>query len=129
MPDIPDIGFLLTLKPEEAIKYFQKKGYTFSWDWKDTWQEANSKAFTVAKGMRLDIIQDIQNGVDKALNDGTTYEDFKRELKPILKSDGWWGKVAAKDVPGYNTENGGDPNKEVQLGSPRRLETIYRTNI
>jgi uncharacterized protein with gpF-like domain len=129
MDDNFNIEFLFTLKPEEAIKYFQKKGYTISWDWHEVWKDAHTKAFTVAKAMKLDILQDIRDEVDKALEEGETYEDFKRNLRPVLKTDGWWGKCPAKDVPGYTPSPDIDPDKIVQLGSPRRLEIIYRTNL
>jgi SPP1 gp7 family putative phage head morphogenesis protein len=134
MPDIPtdilpELQFLFNLAPEKAIAYLEAKGFKFSWDWQDTWEAAHNKAFTVAKVMKLDILQDIRDEVTKSLTDGITFDQFKRELEPLLKEQGWWGKVPASEVPGYDTASGVDPDKIVQLGSPRRLETIYRTNI
>jgi len=119
---------LLSLPPEEIVAWYQSKGFTFSWDWKEVWQEAHAQTFTVAKVMRLDILQDIKNSVDKIFTEGYTFEQFKNELELDLKTMGWWGKVKASDVPGYNPASGVDPNSIVQLGSPRRLNIIYTTN-
>lgn len=117
------------LPPEAAIKYLKDKGYAFSWDWQDLWQAAQAKSFTVAKAMRQDILVDIRDMVQRALNDGITYQQFKNELTPRLKAKGWWGKMLAGDVPGFDPTSGADPDKLVQLGSPWRLKTIYRTNL
>jgi uncharacterized protein with gpF-like domain len=108
------------LPPEEAIKFFKTKGYTFSWDWQDTLQEAHSRAFTVAKVMRSDILQEIRGMVQKALDEGITFQQFRKELEPRLKAKGWWGKVAVGDAEGAQV---------AQLGSPWRLKNIYRTNL
>lgn len=115
------------LKPAQAIEYLRGKGYAVSWNWYDTWREAHAKAFTVAKATRADILQDIREMVDKALDDGITFQQFKKELSPRLKAKGWWGKVRAGDVPG-GAPDGVDPDKIVQLGSPRRLKTIFSAN-
>lgn len=120
MPEKNNLQYALGLKPEKAIEYFKEKGYTVSWDWQDTWQEAHAKAFTVAKAMRLDVLQDIRSEVQKALDDGITFQQFKKELEPRLKAKGWWGKVMVGDETGAQT---------VQLGSPYRLKNIYRTNL
>ena len=124
MPDSAakvDLKYAIGLKPEDAIKYFSAKGYTISWHWWDTWQEAHAKAFTVAKAARMDILQDIRSEVQKAIDEGRTFQQFKKDLEPRLKAKGWWGKKMVGDGQGGA--------ELVQLGSPYRLKTIYLTNM
>ena len=111
---------LKPLPPEEAIDYFRQKGYRFSWAWQDMWHEDHVKAFTVAKAMRLDILKDIRDELDRALAEGTTLEEFKKNLTPLLQRKGWWGKRLVGDETGA---------VQVQLGSPWRLKTIFNVNI
>jgi SPP1 gp7 family putative phage head morphogenesis protein len=120
MPDI-DLKYALDLPPEKTIEYFESKGQKITWDWHEMLNEAHAKAFTVAKVARADILQDIKNEIDSALKDGTGYEVFKKNLIPKLKAKGWWGKQIVVDSAGVA--------KEVQLGSPRRLQLIYDTNM
>ena len=123
MPDKKpiDLSFVLDLKPEKALEYFQSKGYivpkNLSDNWTAVWQEAHAKAFTVARVTRMDILQDIRSSLDSALSEGKTFQQFQKELAPVLAKKGWWGTT--------QDENG----KTVRLGSPRRLKTIYDTNI
>lgn len=125
-----DIKLIIGLKPEQIAQLYKRKGYKLNWNWYDLWQEAHTKAFTVAKAMKLDILSDIRNEVQKAIDEGISFNQFKDDLKPILKKKGWWGKVKAKDVPSdFPLPDNIDPEKEVQLGSPWRLKTIYRTNL
>ncbi|WP_293765678.1 hypothetical protein [uncultured Aquitalea sp.] len=42
------------------------------------WQEAQAKAFTVAGVMKMDVLVDIRQAVDKALATGQTYSDFEK---------------------------------------------------
>lgn len=120
MPIKPDLLYAIGLPPEKAIEYLQSKGYTFTWDWYDIWQEAHAKTFTVAKVMRMDILQDIRDMVQKTIDEGLTFQEFKKELEPRLKAKGWWGKKMIADETGAT---------QVQLGSPYRLKTIYQTNL
>ncbi len=122
------LKYLFTLPPEEILKWFRGKGLTTSWSWRDLWQSAHNRAFTVAKGMDLDVLQSIKDEVDKIFSEGITFEQFRRDLEPTLKRLGWWGKVKASDVPGFDPNSGVDPNKMVLLGSPSRLRTIFSTN-
>jgi SPP1 gp7 family putative phage head morphogenesis protein len=116
-----DLYYACKLPPKEAVKFFESKGFKLSWRWEDTWQEAHSQAFTVAKVMRMDILQDIRDGVQKAISDGTTFDTFRKDLEPTLRAKGWWGKVWVGDETGKA--------QQVQLGSPWRLQTIYDTNV
>jgi SPP1 gp7 family putative phage head morphogenesis protein len=109
-------------KPAAAMEFLRKKGYALSWNWFDTWKDAHSKAFTVAKVAELDLLKDIRAMLDKAVADGITLAQFKKELKPRLQAKGWWGK---KEM--VNAETG--EVTEYMAGSPRRLKTIYKTNL
>lgn len=115
------LKMLFKLPPEKAIKYFKAKNNQVSWDWHDVWQKEHKKAFTVAKAMKKDVLQDIRDAVDKAISEGQTFENFKKELKPLLQKKGWWGEQFVGDSNG-NIE-------KVQLGSVQRLKTIYRVNL
>lgn len=117
-----DLKAAFGLPPEKAIEYFQAKDYKFTWDWRELWQESQAKAFTVAKVMRSDILNDIRGALDDALKNGTTFQDFQKNLTPILQERGWWGKT--EHVNTLTGETG-----TAQLGSPRRLRTIYQTNL
>lgn len=121
MPEKIDLAHAFGLAPEKAVAYFKAKGYAINWDWWETWQEAHNKAFTVAKVTRMDILEDIRGAVAKTLTEGTTYEQFRREIEPKLKAKGWWGKQKVTGADGQV--------QEVTLGSPWRLRTIFRTNL
>ena len=122
MPDPVDLSAAFGLPPDKAIDYFKAKGYAITWSWQDMWQEAHAKAFTVAKVMNTDILQDIRGALDDALKNGTTLRDFQKNLTPVLQAKGWWGKTEH-----VNTLTG--EVSTAQLGSPRRLQTIYQTNL
>ena len=113
---------LEALPPKEAIKSFRQKGYSITFDHEEMQREEHAYNFTVAKATQLDILQDIRQSVDKALADGVTFRDFARDLKPALQEKGWWGRKVVVD-PKTGEE------REVQLGSSRRLKIIYDTNL
>ncbi len=130
----PNLNYLLGLEPTEIIQWYQNKGYAISWNWHDLWQEAHSKSFTVAKILKLDLLQSIRDNWIKAQKEGLTFVEFRRRIEGRLKEEGWWGKQRVQDVPGYwdlseeDRKALGDPDKLVQLGSIHRLKTIYNTN-
>lgn len=113
---------LVPLPPLEAVEYFRQKGFAIGFDYRDVWQAQHQAAFTVAKVMQLDLLQDIRAEVDRALVEGITLRDFQQRLTPTLQAKGWWGRKEQHDPLTGNTG-------EVQLGSPRRLKVIYDTNL
>jgi SPP1 gp7 family putative phage head morphogenesis protein len=84
--------------------------------------DAHARAFTVAKVAKLDLLQDIRSAVETALTGGKSQHWFRKELEPVLRKKGWWGKQV--DVDPITGEA-----QLYQAGSWRRLETIYRTNL
>jgi len=117
-----DINFALKQEPKDAIKYFEDKGYKISWDWQDTLKEAHAKAFTIAKMTDLDLLQDTKKMLNTALKEGWTEKDFQKKSTEMFQKRGWWGKQEVLNPKTGKTET-------VQLGSPYRVRTIYKTNM
>lgn len=109
------------LEPANAIAYLHAKGYAITWHWQDLLDQAHHQAFTVAKAMRLDLLSDIRAALETALQQGQTVKQFTANLTPTLQAQGWWGKQIIVAADGTA--------QPVQLGSPRRLNTIYQTNL
>ncbi|GAB6035862.1 phage minor head protein [Fundidesulfovibrio butyratiphilus] len=122
MPAPPDLAFAIGLPPERAIAYFKAKGYEITFDWHELQAGAQAKAFTVAKCVKLDVLKDIRDALQKALDEGSTLRQFQKDLTPTLKAKGWWGKQEAVDPRTGEV-------RTVQLGSPWRLKTIFETNM
>lgn len=110
------------LIPKQALEYIKNKKLHPAFSYKDVWNEEHATAFTVAKAMQLDVLSDIKGAVEKAIEKGTTFEQFKKELKPTLMQKGWWGKREMTDPLTGEIIT-------AQLGSDRRLKTIYSTNL
>ncbi len=120
MADV-DLNAAFGMPPKDAVSYFRSKGYEISDRWQEVWAGAHAKAFTVAKAMRMDVLDSIRGEVDKALAEGITEGQFIERLTPRLKALGWWGKQTLVDGQGTA--------RNVQLGSPHRLKLIYRQNL
>ncbi len=53
----PSLGFAIGLPPERAMAYFRDKTDVVpSWDWREVWQAAHNRAFTVAGVMKVDAV-------------------------------------------------------------------------
>ncbi|WP_020613124.1 phage head morphogenesis protein [Sediminispirochaeta bajacaliforniensis] len=108
--------------PKQALDYIKRKNLTPAFSYKDVWNEEHATAFTVAKAMQTDVLADIKGAVEQAIKNGETFDSFKKNLAPTLQGKGWWGKKTMTDpVTGREVH--------AQLGSDRRLRTIYSTNL
>lgn len=110
------------LPPKEAIEFFRQKGAKISFSWEDVDAQEHQAAHTVAKVMQLDILRDIISAVDSSMANGSTFETFQKNLKPLLVEKGWWGK--AEMIDPLTGES-----KLVQLGSTPRMRKIFNTNM
>lgn len=108
--------------PKEALDYFRAKDLRVGFHHQDVWGAEHASAFTAAKAMQLDLLDDMRSAVDKALAKGLTLEQFKKDLRPILQAKGWWGTKEMVDPATGQTV-------QAKLGSPRRLKTIYDANL
>ncbi|HEU4601570.1 MAG TPA: phage minor head protein [Steroidobacteraceae bacterium] len=116
------LSFGVDVAPKAALNFFRKKGLKASFSWQDMWQEEHDAAFTVAKMMDVDLLADVKQAVDDAIANGETFAEFAKKLKPELVKRGWWGQAEMEDPLTGKT-------RMVQLGSARRLQTIFRTNM
>ena len=92
---------LFELPQSKIVDFFREKKLRPSNGWKELWQEEHNRSFVVAGVAQADILQEIYNEVEKALAEGTTFAEFKKNLK------GKW-------TPEYQE---------------RRLRTVYNTNL
>lgn len=110
--------------PAQAVDYLERKvvGGRFSFDWRDVDREEHLVSFVVAKAMTRDVLVDVHSALVEAIKAGTTREQFVKDLTPLLQAKGWWGRQLRDDPVTGET-------RAVQLGSPRRLRTIFDTNM
>lgn len=111
-----------TLIPKEALTWLKAKKLKPGFDYRDVWKEEHSAAFTVAKMTQLDLLADVRALVEDALESGQTFAEFREVLRPLLVKRGWWGQQLMDDPLTGET-------RPVQLGSDRRIRTIYQTNM
>ncbi|MGR3433501.1 MAG: phage head morphogenesis protein [Shimia sp.] len=120
-PDRPGYSFQPG-PPPEVSRFFRTKGVRSTFSWQDVEPEEHAVAFTVAKAMQADVLSAIREELQRAIDGGVPYQQFARELQPRLERLGWWGR--RKMVDPATGEAGA-----AQLGSPRRLRTIYQANL
>ena len=94
--------------PEEAVKYLESQGIKINWNWKEQKDIIKKRAFTVSKVLSADVLQMVLDNLQKAVKEGDTFEDFKKDLEPKLKNSGYTKK---------------------DDGSAWRLKNIYQTNL
>lgn len=73
----------------EAIEYFRAKVNLPTETWKDLQGQMHAKAFVVAGAMRDDILSDFRVAVDKAISEGRTLQQFKKDFDAIVTKTGW----------------------------------------
>lgn len=81
--------------------------------WDDLRGAEHDRAFMVAGAMKADLLADLGAAVDKAVSQGTTLEEFRRDFRKIVQERGWHGWT------GEGTKG----------GEAWRTRVIYRTNM
>lgn len=99
---------MIDLKPlpmEDAIRYWMDKYLLSPGRYAQLSDEAKVRAFAVSGIAKGEELETVFNALQRALKEGTTFEDFKRDAAAVFERRGWTGKAAW------------------------RVETIFRTNI
>lgn len=113
------------IAPEAAIAFLREKGLigpNGRYSYLDTFRQEHARNFTVAKAMRDEVLTVLQRGVEEVLTEGQTLPVFIEKLQPQLERLGWWGK-------GMVVDSNTGMLEVVQLGSKRRLQVIFDSNI
>lgn len=110
-----------SMPPERALEYFRSRGLQPTFNWYEMLGEEHARAFTVAKLTDTDLLATVQQSLDDALAAGVPFSAWRDQLIPTLQARGWWGKAQVVSPSGAPAA--------VQLGSPARLQTIYRSNV
>ncbi|AUX87181.1 phage head morphogenesis protein [Acinetobacter sp. ACNIH2] len=118
--DQPTMQAVFGQPPRKAIEYLQQKKVMPSEDWWRVQGNAHNQAFVVAHMTRLDLLEDVRQSLLDAQKNGWDLKRWSEEIEPKMKQRGWWGKQETFVEGGQ---------REVQLGSPYRLKTIYQTNM
>jgi uncharacterized protein with gpF-like domain len=79
----------LDLPFDEAIEYLRQKVNTTSSGWTDIFGRANTRSFTVAGATTDALVSDFREEIAKALEQGTTLQDFRGRFDEIVRKHGW----------------------------------------
>ena len=97
----------LDLPFDEAIRFFEQKTSVPTRSHRDVWDAAHSKMFMVAGANSKALVDDFKGAIGKALEQGTTLDEFRKDFDATVKKFGW----------SYNGERGW------------RTRTIFETNL
>ena len=113
MPRSAALEGVIHLPFAEQITFFRRKLNVPTERWDDVWQAAHDRAFVVAGAAKADLLEDLRGAVDKAVSQGTTLAEFRRDFRDIVKRRGWTGWTG----------------EGTQGGEAWRTRTIYETNL
>lgn len=74
---------------QQQIAFFRGKKNVLTESWTDVWESQHDNAFMVAGANRAQLVGDFRDAVRKAIEDGATLEDFRRDFDTIVAKHGW----------------------------------------
>lgn len=79
----------INLPFEEAIRFFREKANVTTNSWRDVWGAAHSHSFSVAGAASQALVSDFRGAIDKAIAEGTTLDEFRKDFDTIVTKRGW----------------------------------------
>ncbi|SDH91754.1 PBECR2 nuclease fold domain-containing protein [Roseospirillum parvum] len=80
---------LTPLPFKEAQDYLRQKVNLPTATWTDLKEGMHARAFVIAGAMKEDLLTDFRGALQKALDEGTTLADFRRDFDRIVARHGW----------------------------------------
>ncbi|WGE32583.1 phage minor head protein [Actinobacillus genomosp. 2] len=127
---MPKANFAIGLEPKQAIEFLRQKkllaGKVFK---QELFDSALGRATTISKLTSLEMTRDIYESMEKARREGKSFNEWKKTLTEEFERKGWiYGhdKAISRGIDGKLLA---DPKTGEHFGTPRRLNTIYRTNM
>ena len=109
--------------PAEVTSYFDGKSLKPAFSWLDVSVEEHAYSFTVAKAVELELLSTFRSSISNAIASGQTFDNWRNDVGKELTRLGWWGPRMVRD------QTGNDPDRMVDFSSPRRLKTIFWSNM
>ncbi|MFZ3004058.1 MAG: phage minor head protein [Undibacterium umbellatum] len=97
----------------QQLAFFKKKLNLPSERWDDITRQAHDKAFIVAGAQGADLLTDLHNALNTAIEKGTGIQAFRKEFKQIVQKNGWTGWTG----------------EESAAKTAWRTKVIYQTNM
>ncbi|QGM80669.1 phage minor head protein [Otariodibacter oris] len=120
------IKFALDLEPKKAIEFLEsKKVFSKNLDKEGLQNSARARAARIANLSSLELTANIYQSMADAKRDGQFYSDWVKDVHSMLERKGWTAHYDKESKEHLIV----DSNTGEVFGSPRRLETIYRTNM
>lgn len=73
----------------EQVTFFRNKVNVPTATWRDVWRDQHDKAFMVAGAAKADLLADFNQAIDRAIAEGTTIEQFRKDFDRIVEQYGW----------------------------------------
>jgi SPP1 gp7 family putative phage head morphogenesis protein len=104
-PQIAASAIFGNLPFQEAIDYFKRKINIPTQTWHDLYGTMHARAFVVAGAMKMELLDDLREAVEKALTEGISIDSFRESFAMIVKKHGWeyHGTEAWRSSLIYNT--------------------------
>jgi hypothetical protein len=97
----------------EQIAFFLAKALIPTERWNDLQREMHDTGFMVAGALKADLLADLKGAMQKAISDGTTLAEFRKDFDKIVAKHGWTGWTGS----------------DSKAGVAWRTRVIYDTNL
>lgn len=74
---------------KEQIEFFRRKANVPTNSYADIYNDEHDYAFVVAGANRNALLNDFRAAIDKAISQGTTLEEFRKDFAEIVEKHGW----------------------------------------